>query len=215
MKTCCFSPSDLLLLSVFLFPGCQNKTDSLLIHTIIDSVVVADVETQPEGMVADDELGYLYVGEGGRGIWKFKAEPDLSDEPVFISESDTSNDNITYDIEGLAIYYAAEGKGYLIASSQGNNSFAIFERGGENKYIGSFNIQSNGIDGVEGTDGVDVTNINLGIPFSNGIFVAQDGNNVTGDSILPQNFKLVSWEKIALLFDPPLLMDNTYNSYMK
>ena len=96
-----------------------------------------------------------------------------------------------------------------------NNSYAIFERGGENKYVGSFSIQSNGIDGVEGTDGVDVTNINLGPPFSNGIFVAQDGNNMSCDSVLAQNFKVVSWEKIALLFDPPLLMDNSYNNYMK
>jgi hypothetical protein len=31
--------------------------------------------------------------------------------------------------------------------------------------------------------------------------------------VLPQNFKLVGWEKIARLFDPPLIMNNTYNAF--
>jgi len=171
------------------------------------------VASQPEGMVADDELGYLYVGEEGRGIWKFMAEPDASTEPVFIAGSDTSNKKIRYDIEGLCIYYSQDHKGYLIASSQGNSSYAIFERGGGNTYLGTFEITGNGIDGVAETDGIDVNNLNLGGPFSKGLFVAQDGFNTDGNTVLPQNFKLVGWEKIARLFDPPLIMDNTYDAY--
>ena len=170
------------------------------------------VASQPEGMVADDELGYLYVGEEGRGIWKFMAEPDATVDPMFIAESDSTNSKIQYDVEGLSIYYAPNNKGYLIASIQGNNSYAIFERGGENKYLGSFRIKDAGIDGVEETDGIDVMNLDLGGPFPKGLFIAQDGFNNDGNAELPQNFKLVSWEKIARLFDPPLLMDNTYNS---
>ena len=34
------------------------------------------VGSQLEGCVADDELGYLYVGEEDVGIWKYSAEPD-------------------------------------------------------------------------------------------------------------------------------------------
>jgi 3-phytase len=152
------------------------------------------VASQPEGMVADDELGYLYVGEEERCIWKFMAEPDAAADPLFIADSDSTNSKIQYDVEGLSIYYAPENKGYLIASIQGNNSYAIFERGGENKYLGSF------------------MNLDLGGPFPKGLFIAQDGFNNDGNAELPQNFKLVSWEKIARLFDPPLIMDNTYNS---
>jgi 3-phytase len=173
------------------------------------------VASQTEGMVADDELGYLYVGEEDRGIWKFMVDPDASHIPVFISESDTSNVSISFDIEGLAIYYASEQKGYLIASSQGNSSFAIFERLGDNKYIGSFVIKGERIDGTEETDGIDVTNLNLGGLFSKGLFVAQDDSNLSGDSILSQNFKLVRWEKIASLFDPPLIIDSIYNDHLK
>jgi len=173
------------------------------------------VASQTEGMVADDELGYLFVGEEDRGIWKFMVDPDASDIPAFISESDTSNVSISFDIEGLAIYYAPDQKGYLIASSQGNSSFAIFERLGENRYIGSFVIKGERIDGTEETDGIDVTNLNLGGPFSKGLFIAQDDNNLSGDSILSQNFKLVRWEKIASLFDPPLIIDSIYNDHLK
>ncbi len=171
------------------------------------------VASQPEGMVADDELGYLYVGEEVRGIWKFMAEPDASTDPVFIKDSDSTNAKIQYDIEGLAIYYAPDTKGYLIASAQGNSSYAIFERGDDNRYLGSFEIKGKVFDGVEETDGIDVTNMDLGDPFSKGLFVAQDGYNQDGDSVLPQNFKIVGWEKIADLFDPPLIMDNTYKGF--
>ena len=181
--------------------------DSEITGTIARTLKVL---SQPEGMVADDELGFLYVGEEDKGIWKFKAEPQEPDEPVFIQESDTSNRRIAYDIEGLTIYFSSNNQGYLIASSQGNNSYAIFEREGQNKYLGSFKIIDDGIDGTFDTDGIDVCNLNLGEPFESGLFIAQDGSNSDEDTYYPQNFKFVSWSKIAHLFDPPLIMDDDY-----
>ena len=189
-----------------LSPFGENEITGQVVRTL-------SVETQPEGMVADDELGYLYVGEEERAIWKFNAEPDNNDLPQMILESDESNEKISYDIEGLTLYYAKKGKGYLIASSQGNDSFAIFERGGENKYLGSFEITDGTLDGTEGTDGIDVCNLNLGDPFSKGMFIVQDDENTNEGSVKPQNFKGVSWEKIANLFDPPLFIHNEYNPY--
>ena len=35
--------------------------------------------------------------------------------------------NLVADVEGLTIAYQPDGKGYLIASSQGNNTFAIYQ----------------------------------------------------------------------------------------
>lgn len=187
-------------------PFNENEVTGHVVRTM-------SVNSQPEGMVTDDELGYLYVGEENLGIWKFNAEPDSTDEPVFISESDTSNSYIIYDIEGLTIYYASNEKGYLIASVQGNNSYAIFKRSGNNKYLGSFSIVDGTTDGVQDTDGIDVCNLNLGEQFSKGLFIAQDGENIDGSSEAAQNFKVVKWEKIANLFEPPLLMDNSYNIF--
>jgi len=185
----------------------ENKVNGELVRLL-------DFSSQTEGCVADDELGHLYIGEETLGIWKYPARPDGGIEGTVVD--DINNPNLKADIEGLTIYYASDGKGYLIASSQGNNSYAIYEREGDNEYIGSFTIDDlevDGevvIDGTSGTDGIDVTNRSLGKDFPYGLFVAQDDVNETEGEPLNQNFKLVSWDKIANLFDPPLLIDTAY-----
>ncbi len=176
----------------------------------LKKIRVFNLESQPEGMVADDEKADLYIGEEMKGIWKYSAEPDSGNVGEFVALSDTSNQNIEYDVEGLTIYYASAGKGYLIASSQGNYSYAVFSREGDNEYIASFRIKDGLIDGAEETDGLDVTNYNLGLKFPNGLLVVQDGFNYENDSLANQNFKLVSWDKVAKLTEPNLIVDNNY-----
>lgn len=164
------------------------------------------LDTQVEGMVTDDENGLLYVGEEDKGIWRFSAEPDSSDHKELLPLS-TEKDNlfIEYDIEGLAIYELSDGDGYLIASSQGNDSYAVFERRLPNKYLGSFKIvEGTTIDGSQETDGIDVTSIPLGKTYPAGLFVVQDGENVDNGTSTSQNFKLVRWDSIANRFSPPL-----------
>lgn len=153
-------------------------------------------DSQTEGMVADEDLGVLYVGEEDKGIWKTSAEPG-SDEKNLLDMSGESNPNIAYDVEGLALYKGPDGGGYLLASSQGNFSYAAFERTGDNRYIGSFTIKdSNTVDGVEETDGIEAVSLPLGKNYPKGLFMAQDGFNYEGGKLQRQNFKLVNWEKI-------------------
>jgi 3-phytase len=96
--------------------------DSKINAELVKSYKVA---TQPEGMVADDENNLLYVGEEDRGIWLFNLLSD--EEPTLLSLSDTSNPNIKYDVEGITLYKGkSNSEGYVIASSQGNFSFAVF-----------------------------------------------------------------------------------------
>ncbi len=154
-----------------------------------------EVGTQTEGMVADDEKGVVFLGHEVAGIWKFDAEPGGNSKGVFIENSSQENPAITYDIEGLAIYDSGNGEGFLVASSQGNNSFALFERQGNNEYLGSFRIAEGKTDGVDDTDGVDVTSVPLGKDFPRGLLVVQDGINCDGSTKKSQNFKLVSWEE--------------------
>lgn len=168
------------------------------------------IGSQSEGLVADDETGRLYVAEEKLRIWRLNAEPDSSDMKLIIPLSDSLNTKISYDLEGLAIYHAKNGKGYLIASSQGNNSYAIFEREGTNRYIGSFRIGSACIDDVEETDGLDVCNSYLGEKYPNGILVVQDGVNTDKLDTLNQNFKIIAWKDIANLFNPPLVIDSSF-----
>ncbi len=187
-----------------LFPTDNYKIDARMVREL-------HVGSQPEGMVADDEKGILYVGEEIKGIWKFDAAADGGSEKKFVASSDTSNKNIRYDIEGLAIYYAPLGAGYLIASSQGNYSYALFEREGENEYITSFSIAKGAVDAVEETDGLDVCNVPLGEKYPAGLMVVQDGYNYEGDSLANQNFKYIDWQKVAQLTQPALLIDTTFS----
>jgi 3-phytase len=150
------------------------------------------VGTQLEGCVADDDLGYLYIGEELAGIWKYGAEPQSSLDRVKV-DGVAPEGHLVADVEGLTIGYGKDGKGYLIASSQGSNSFVVYRREGDNTYVKTFRIVAgNGIDEVTETDGIYVTLENLGSLFPHGVFIAQDGLDDRGT----QNFKLVPWHLI-------------------
>lgn len=156
------------------------------------------VNGQPEGCVADDETGLLYLGEEDKGVWRFNAEPG-NDNKGFLIDS-VGAGRLIADVEGVTIWYGKQGQGYLLVSSQGNNTFAVYERQGSNKYIGSFAIvDGQWVDGVAETDGIDVTSVNLGARFPKGVFIAQDGFNTDAGNPVNQNFKLVSWASVDSL----------------
>ncbi|YAF94152.1 MAG: phytase [Nodularia sp. CChRGM 3473] len=182
----------------------------------------AGFDPQTEGMVADQETGFLYIGQENVGIWKFQAEPNGGTTGTLIDQvKDLGGSNLSADVEGLTIYYGANGTGYLLASSQGDNTFAVYNRQGNNEFLGRFAVGGNGaIDGVQESDGADVINVPLGPNFPYGLFVTQDGNNdpaklVEDDGELENvntNFKFVPWENIAHAFPNPLNIDtSTYN----
>ncbi len=161
---------------------------------------------QVEGMVVDRETGYLYVGQEEFGIWKYNAEPSVGtngNSPTLVDAVESGN--ITADVEGLTIYYGEDGNGYLLASSQGDNTFAIYDRAGANSYLGSFAVE-----GVEESDGADVINVPLGDNYPAGLLVVQDGSN-TPEVVFPDpedgeiqnfntNFKYVSLADFADIF---------------
>lgn len=152
------------------------------------------VGSQTEGVVADDFHGKLYIGEEEVALWKYDAEPESSEERKAVAK--TSDANMKADFEGVTLYDKGNGKGYIILSSQGNNSYAIFDRE-TNAYLGSFNIaDGKEIDGTYDTDGIDVTSVAFNETYPKGFFIAQDGANTKGKDSLNQNFKLVNWKSI-------------------
>lgn len=154
------------------------------------------VSSRPEGMVADDRDGILYLGVEEEGILKINAEPEFEFKTVWVTGSNPSEKSlISSDIEGLALY-KTDGKTYLIASSQGNFSFPVFEIGSPDRYLFSFVIDDGNFDGVIETDGLEITNILLNEKFPKGMIVLQDGYNFSGDTLKNQNFKYVSCEKL-------------------
>ena len=153
--------------------------------------------SQVEGCVADDATGQLYVAEEDVGLWRLSAEPDGGSAMTMVARF-SENPALKDDMEGVGLYDLGGGRGYLVASSQGNDSYAVFRREGDQAYLGSFIVVADGqrgIDGVSETDGLDVTSRNLGPGFEHGAMVAQDGRNVLpGEN---QNFKYVPWTSIA------------------
>jgi 3-phytase len=154
-------------------------------------------DSQTEGCVADDASGALYVNEEDVGLWRLSAEPDGGDARTAIERVDT-NEAIRDDLEGIGLYDLGDGRGYLVLSSQGNDTYAVYRREAPQEYLGSFAVAADpvaGIDGISETDGLEVTSRNLGPGFEHGAMVAQDGRNVM--PVENQNFKYVSWADIA------------------
>ncbi len=166
-----------------------------------------DVGTQTEGCAADDQTGDFYIGEEGVGFYKYGAEPGAGSTRIQVDN--VSGPNLDADVEGIAIYYGPNGGGYLLVSSQGDSTFAVYNRKPPHAFVTSFTIGAgNGIDAVGSTDGIDVTNAGLGGNFAQGLFVAHDGSNDRGAN----NYKLVRWADIARSASPPLLIDTaSYN----
>jgi len=153
--------------------------------------------TQTEGCVADDATGVLYVAEEDVGLWRVGAEPDAPATPVSVVTVE-ANPALKDDLEGIGLYDLGDGRGYLVLSSQGNNTYAVFRREGDNEYVGTFAVladSARGIDGISETDGLEVSSANLGGAFAGGLFVAQDGRNIAPQQ--NQNFKLAPWSAIA------------------
>lgn len=179
-----------------LFDNGSGQVDATLVRSFA-------VGSQTEGCVADDELGHLYIGEEAQGIWKYGAEPQSGATRTLV-DATGANGHLTADVEGLALYQGTDGAGYLIASSQGSDTFVVYQRGSDNAYVTTFNILAgNGIDAVSGTDGIDVTSAALGPAFPQGVFVTQDGTNDQGN----QNYKLVPWPAIATTVNPTLSIE--------
>jgi len=166
-----------------------------------------------EGMVADDANGYLYIAEEDYGVWRhsFRNDTMVVDGHLIEGSKVSSNVNIVDDIEGLTIYKANDKKGYLLISSQGNSTYAIFNRMPPNKYLGSFYIEDGSVDGTEETDGIDVCNLPLNENFKEGIFIVQDGLNHDGNKDVAQDFKYISWGDIARQFNPNLTINTDLN----
>lgn len=150
-----------------------------------------DAGGQSEGCVADDETGYLYIGEEATGIWRYGANPKDGTDRVLIDGTGI-NGHLRADIEGLALYKRADGSGYLLASSQGNNTFCVYDRQ-SGIYRGRFTIAAGEIDKVSHTDGIEAISTPLGESYGRGLFVAQDNSDMSGNA---QNFKLVDFGKI-------------------
>lgn len=156
------------------------------------------VSSQVEGCIVDDAKGLFYLGEEGKGIWRFAVDASAPARGVLIASA--PSDVLKPDVEGLTLLREGS-KTWLIASSQGDSAFAVWRVDGvEPVYGGRFSVTAaNGVDPVTGTDGV----AGLGGPvgrFPEGLLVMQDDVDSEGETASTtrarQNFKFVDWRDV-------------------
>jgi 3-phytase len=139
----------------------------------------------------DDEFECEYAADG---------EPE--DGTIVAAGSDEfAGANLAVDVEGLAFYETGRKSGYLVVSSQGDNTFHLYDRRGSNRHLGVFTVEQTG-----DSDGVAITSAALGRAFPDGIVAVQNGeaeDPANTDAVNgfeydgSTQFRFVDWRKIA------------------
>lgn len=171
--------------------------------------LVRDIHTpsQVEGCVVDEAQHALFIGEEDKGIWRFnaKANGGTQGELIIKAEGD-----LVPDVEGISLYQGANIHGkkqdLLVVSSQGDNSYLLYQAQPPYAQLGKFRIGVNlngmengretSIDASSETDGLAVTHLSVGTgAWQQGMLVVQDGHNHLPDN--NQSFKWLPWHSIV------------------
>ena len=147
------------------------------------------VPSQPEGCAVDTRTNTLFVGEEKAGIWRFDSRADAPAAGTLVARVDGKQ--LVADVEGLALAPEGADGGWLIASSQGDNAFALF-RLPDMAPAGRFRIARGKFGSVEETDGIALVLGDVGPAYPGGLLVVQDGENQPR----AQNFKLLPWASV-------------------
>lgn len=121
-----------------------------------------------EAIAVDHELGYIYYSDENVGVRKYYADPEKGNEELALF----GTEGFTDDHEGISIYDAGNGKGYILVSDQQANRFRIYSREGteanphQHDFIKSVKVSTSESDGSE------ITHLRLNDTFSKGLFVA-------------------------------------------
>ncbi len=170
-----------------------------------------DWQAHAEGMVVDPATGTLWADQELVGLWKLTTDltsPQLvhklkrfgqtysvSNGKCVINNSSTSfgDSYLPGDLEGIGLFQSGA-DGYLVMSNQNSSLFTVFNRDG-GTYRGSFKVGAAGsIDTVDKTDGVAITNANLGGAFGSGMLITQDGKDSPEGGT---DFKFTPWSAVA------------------
>lgn len=182
-----------------------NDTDGRIVHVRlrVDGTRVAleplaawQMASQTEGCVVDDARQLLWLGEEARGVWRFPVAARERSEGRLVIDAATTP--LVPDVEGLARLRDEAGRELLLVSSQGDDSYGLFDvTGTEADWLGSFRIDADfaaGIDGASETDGLELHPSDLGGRYPGGVLVVQDGRNRMPEA--PQNFKLLALDDV-------------------
>ncbi len=143
-----------------------------------------------EGMVCDDDAGYLYVGEEGKCVHKYYAEPDAEPE-AFLTFAE---DGYAADREGVSLYKLEDGTGYVVVVDQGGitdeaaSILRIYDLEEPHELVRTIAHLNSDKESIWDDDGVEVTSKPLP-GFPHGAVLAHDGRN--------SNYPIYDWADIA------------------
>ena len=190
---------------------------------------------QLEGVSVDQRTGTLFAAQEDVGLWRIELplgskRPRLVDkvadfgvpdawnedteecEPIDADAPSYGGPNLVADAEGVDIYYGPGRTGYVLVSSQGDDRFAVYSLLGRNRSLGTFRVRGVGVDDVNGSDGLAVTNRPVG-EYDEGLLVTHDEPE-TGPDIDPDrdatSFSYVDWGEVADALN--LLVDTTWGN---
>ena len=137
-----------------------------------------------EAIAVDNELGYVYYSDEGKGVRKYYADPEKGNaELAFFATT-----GFTEDHEGISIYKVTDSTGYILVSDQGANQFQIFGREGSGKNPHQHQLLKTVKVKATKSDGSEMVSVPLNSSFKNGLFIAMSDN---------KTFHLYRWEDIA------------------
>ncbi|MDR7382724.1 phytase [Promicromonospora iranensis] len=182
------------------------------------------VGPQLEGLAVDRRTGTLYAAQEDVGLWRVplplgSGEPRLVDKvtdfgvhdaydpeteecaPVDPEAPSYGGRNLTADAEGVDIWYGPGRAGYVLVSSQGDDTYGVYDLRGRNRPLGSFRVAGDGVDDVDGSDGIAVSNAPVG-EYGSGLLVTHDEPE-TGPDVDPDReedatgFSYVHWSDVT------------------
>ena len=142
-----------------------------------------------EAIAVDNELGYVYCADEGRGIRKYYADPARNDnrELAFFGTTGFKDDH-----EGISIYPTGSGTGYILISNQQANTFMVYPREGSATDAHSHELIAEVPVSTLESDGSEVTAVHLNDMFPQGVFVAMSNGRV---------FHYYDWRKIQAVIN--------------
>jgi 3-phytase len=137
-----------------------------------------------ESIAVDDQLGYVYYSDEGKGVRKYYADPEKGNQELALF----GTTGFTEDHEGISIYQITDSTGYILVSDQGANSFQIFPREGSTSGPNDHPLIKKVTVKASHSDGSEVTSLALNSHFKTGLFVVMSDD---------KTFHYYRWEDIA------------------
>ncbi len=137
-----------------------------------------------ESIAVDNELGYIYCSDEGIGVRKYYAHPDSTDQELALF----ATTDVKEDHEGLSIYKANDGTGYILLSDQQANRFLVFPREGTADNRHNHPMIKAILTSTDESDGSEVSHVAFNAQFPNGLFVAMSTD---------KTFQIYRWEDLA------------------